>query len=92
LTTLGDPATALDNSDWAYSIENDGSGNPEFHVFTSTTVIPGGSFSMLGFKAIWDAGETEGVYTITAQIVEGSGAEIRINNNVDAEKLDYFID
>jgi CshA-type fibril repeat protein len=84
LTILG--ATALDNSDWAYTLE------PGFHVFTSTTVIPGGSFSMIGFEAKWDAGQTRGVYTITAQIVEGSGAEIRIDNNVDAEKLDYFID
>jgi hypothetical protein len=47
---------------------------------------------MIGFFAQWNAGQTQGVYTITAQIVEGSGAEIRINNNVDAEKLDYFID
>ena len=90
LTMLG--STDLDNTDWSYSIENDGLGNPAYHVFSSTVVIPGGGFSMIGFKATWDAGQTQGVYTITAQILEGSGSENRIDNNVDAEKLDYFID
>jgi hypothetical protein len=90
LPSLG--STALDNGDWTYSVENDLLGNPIFHVFSSVEVIPGGGFSMIGFKASWDAGQTQGVYTITSQIVEGSGSENRIDNNVDAEKLDYFID
>jgi hypothetical protein len=54
-------------------------------------VITAGGFSYFGFNARWDSGQTKGVYTITSQIVEGSGGEIRTNNNVDAEKLDYFI-
>ena len=37
------------------------------------------------------AGQTQGKYTITSQIIAGSGGENRIDNNVDAEVLDYFI-
>ena len=76
----------LNNSDWTYTEEEDN------HLFSFSTVIPSGSFSMIGFKAIWDAGQTQGAYTITSQIQEGSGSENRIDNNVDAEKVDYFID
>jgi hypothetical protein len=61
------------------------------HIFTTTSVIPAGSFSYFGFNAKWDAGQTRGIYTITSQIDSWSGGENRIDNNVDAEKLDYFI-
>jgi hypothetical protein len=54
-------------------------------------VIAAASFSTFGFHASWNAGYTAGKYTITSQIVSYSGGEIRIDNNVDAEKLDYFI-
>ncbi|MBE0638026.1 MAG: cadherin-like domain-containing protein, partial [Bacteroidales bacterium] len=83
LTMLG--TTPLNNADWNYSDD------ATYHIFTTTAVIPAGGFSYFGFNARWDAGQTVGIYTITSQIVEGSGGEIRIDNNVDAEKLDYFI-
>ena len=84
LTDLG--SVPLDNSEWSYSDDTNN------HIFTSTTTIGAGDFSTFGFKASWDAGATRGVYTITSQIEEGSGGENRIDNNVDAEKIDYFID
>jgi hypothetical protein len=85
LTTLG--GVTLNNIDWTYvGVINDE------HVFTTSVVIPAGGFSTIGFQANWDAGGTQGVYTLTSQIVEGSGGENRIDNNVDAEKIDYFID
>lgn len=84
LTELG--GVDLDNASWSYSEETNN------HVFTSTEVIVGGDFSTFGFQASWDAGATQGVFTITSQIEEGSGSENRIDNNVDAEKIDYFID
>ena len=84
LTTLG--VTPLNNSDWAYS--DDGTS----HIFTTTSVISAGGFSYFGFNAIWSAGATEGEFTITSQIDSFSGGEDRIDNNVDAEQLDYFIE
>ena len=83
LTVLS--GTALNNSAWAYSEDATN------HIFKSTAVIPAGGFSYFGFKAIWNAGQTRGRYTITSQIDSWSGGEDRIDNNVDAEKLDYFI-
>jgi hypothetical protein len=83
LTILG--PTALNNAVWSYS------SNTLYHIFTTTSVIPAGSFSTFGFKATFSPGNTKGVYTITSQIISGSGGENRTNNNVDSEKLDYFV-
>jgi hypothetical protein len=83
LTILG--STPLNNSVWSYSSDATN------HIFTTSSVIAANSFSTIGFKAKWDAGFTKGIYTLTSQILGGSGGENRINNNVDAEKIDYFI-
>jgi hypothetical protein len=83
LTQLG--SITLDNNVWTYSQD------PTYHIFTTTSSIAAGGFSYFGFNATWNAGQTKGIYTITSQIVSGSGGENRIDNNVDAEKLDYFI-
>ena len=83
LTVLG--GTPLNNPVWAYSQ------NTTQHIFTTTATIPAGGFSTFGFKALWNAGQTQGLYTITSQIDSFSGGENRIDNNSDAEKLDYFI-
>ena len=83
LTVLG--GTPLNNPVWAYSQ------NATQHIFTTTAMIPAGGYSTFGFKALWDAGQTQGLYTITSQIDSLSGGENRIDNNSDAEKLDYFI-
>ncbi|MEN8251549.1 MAG: hypothetical protein ABFS32_21675, partial [Bacteroidota bacterium] len=84
LTLLG--STDLNNIDWTYF------DNATHHIFTSTTVIPAGSYSYFGFNTSWDSLQTTGIYTITSQIDSYSGGEERIDNNVDAEKLDYFIE
>jgi hypothetical protein len=83
LTMLG--TTALNNDDWAYSKD------ATHHIFTSSVAISAGASSYFGFNAAWDAGLTQGFYTITSQIDSDSGGENRIDNNVDAEKIDYFI-
>jgi CshA-type fibril repeat protein len=80
--------TELNNSDWDYSEDANS------HILTTTigTVITEGGFSYFGFNAIWDPGQTAGVFTITSQINEYSGGEENIGNNVDAESLNYFIE
>jgi parallel beta-helix repeat protein len=75
----------LNNGSWNYSQDTSG------HIFTSSGAISGGSYTIFGFQVIWDAGPTRGLYTVTTQIEPGSGGERRITNNVDAEKIDYFI-
>lgn len=75
----------VNNSDWSFSED------ATYYIFTSTEAIQAGGFSTFGFVAQFDPGQTKGVYTVTSQIESGSGGEIRIDNNVDSEKLDYFI-
>jgi hypothetical protein len=82
--TIG--AIPVDNADWLYDDTD-----PNYHIFTTTVVIEAGGFSTFGFAATFDPKATKGVYTITSQIISYSGGENRIDNNVDAEKLDYFI-
>ncbi|MEI8049697.1 MAG: hypothetical protein WCI92_20165, partial [Bacteroidota bacterium] len=83
LTILG--SIPVSNAVWTYS--EDGS----YHIFTTNSVITAGSFSTFGFAATFNPGYTRGKYTIISQIESWSGGENRISNNVDAEKLDYFI-
>ena len=77
----------VNNSLWSYD-----DSDPDYHIFTSTSVISAAGFSKFGFKSIWDAGATMGTYPLTSQITSGSGGEIRMSNDVDAEQVDYFID
>ena len=63
---------------------------PIFTTVNPSIVIPSGNFSYFGIKARWATVAQEGIYTITSQIDSGSGNENRIDNNSDAEKLDFF--
>jgi hypothetical protein len=76
----------VNNSAWTYTDED------PYHKFTSSSVISKNTYSKFGFIAAWNSGQTKGTYTITSQITSWSGGECRIDNNSDAEKLDYFID
>ena len=82
LTILG--STALDNSDWSYSSDATN------HIFTSSDVIPAGGSSTFGFRVTFNPGGARGVYTITSQVVSGGGGEVKVTNNADSEKIDYF--
>jgi uncharacterized repeat protein (TIGR01451 family) len=83
LTLLG--AIPVNNTIWSFSE------NATHYIFQTTTTIPAGGFSTFGVRALWDAGPNQGQYTITSQIDSFSGNETRIDNNSDAEKIDYFI-
>jgi hypothetical protein len=75
----------VNNADWSY----DGT-DPNNHVFTTSKVIGAASFSTIGVRLRFDPQNARGSYTITSQLQSGSGGESRVNNNADAEKLDYF--
>jgi chitodextrinase len=76
--------TALNNSDWTYSRDETN------HIFSSSVVIQAGGFSTLGFTIVFNPDTSRGLYTVTSQLVSGSGGEIRSSNNADSERLDYF--
>ncbi|MDD2599353.1 MAG: Ig-like domain-containing protein [Kiritimatiellae bacterium] len=77
----------MENSKWVHSETE------THHVFTTASsliIIPRGEMSYFGIKARWESAETEGFYTITVQIDSGSGGESRIDNNADAEKIEFL--
>ena len=82
LTTLD--GMPLDNSDWSHSSD------ATYHIFTTSASIASGGSSTIGFTISFDPGTSKGEYTITAQLVDGAGGEIRYTNNTDSERLDYF--
>jgi hypothetical protein len=82
LTVIG--TTPVNNNQWAYSSD------AVNHIFSSSSTILAGGFSTFGFRVSFDPRNTRGIYTITSQLVSGSGGEIRVSNNVDSEKVDYF--
>jgi hypothetical protein len=82
LTIIG--STPVNNSVWTYS------SNATNHIFTTASVIPSGGSLTFGFRVTFNPGSTRGIYTITSQLVSGSGGEIRVSNNADSEKIDYF--
>ncbi|YCM42164.1 SdrD B-like domain-containing protein [Verrucomicrobiaceae bacterium 227] len=84
--TLLDGVT-MNNSVWNFSE------NATHYVFTTVNplvVIPGSGYSYFGIKARWETANQQGVYTVTSQIDAGSGNETRIDNNSDAERIDFF--
>ena len=76
--------TPVNNNVWNYSSD------AIVHIFRTSVSIPAGSFLSFGFRVRFNPGNTTGVYTITSQIVAGSGGENTVDNNADSEKLDYF--
>ncbi len=78
---------SLENNKWTHSE------NETQHIFTTVNpgvVIPAGGLSRFGIKARWVAEAQEGIYTISVQVDSFSGNEIPINNNSDADKIDFF--
>ncbi len=85
LTALPVSGKPVQNGVWTL----DSTSDPNTLIFTTTTTIVGLTQSNFGFSAAWSAGQTVGTYTASVVIVPGSGAEVRIDNNTDAEKADY---
>lgn len=86
-------ATTIDvhtvqNSAWTFTGPSGG-----FYTATTTNVINGsvgtGKLSF-GLNGVLTPGATQGTATFSAIIVGGSGGETRIDNNNDADKIDYF--
>ena len=82
LTIIG--STPVNNSIWAYSSDAIN------HIFTTSGVITAASYSRFGFRVTFSPGSANGSTPVTSQLVSGSGGEIKVNNNADSEKIDFF--
>jgi hypothetical protein len=81
---------SLQNSQWSHSISNDSQGLPEYHVFTSNSVISSNTSSTFGFQGRWISDGTSGRAVMSVEVVPGSGFEKRTDNNFDSEVMSYF--
>jgi hypothetical protein len=82
-TSLPTSGNLVNNAIWTFTED------ATTMFFTTDASIAGATQSNFGFSAQWSAGQTVGFYTASVVIVPGSGAEIRTNNNTDAEKASY---
>lgn len=83
LTTLA--GRAVQNGTWSFT-----DSDANFYVLTTTQVIDGGGKLSVGLSGVLNARATAGVMTGNAVLVGGSGGEIRVDNNSDADKIEYF--
>ena len=80
---LGHP---VQNSVWTF----DGTSNSNAYILTTTQVIGAGSRLSVGLSSTLTPGQTRGRLSITATLVGGSGGEMTLTNNTDADQLEYF--
>ena len=76
----------VQNNAWSF----DGTSNESFYILTTTQVIPANGVLSVGLQGTVIPGATEGVLTLSATLESGSGNELRINNNTDSDKIQYF--
>lgn len=75
----------MQNSAWSFSGPSGG-----FYTLTTTQIIAAGDVLSFGLAGVMTPGATQGSLTVSTIIVNGSGGDVRIDNNNDADKVDYF--
>ncbi|UFH51909.1 beta strand repeat-containing protein [Spirosoma sp. KNUC1025] len=76
----------VSNSVWSF----DGVSDDYYYLLTSTQVVGGGSVLSFGLSGTLTPGATSGTLTLTSVIEGGSGGEVKLTNNTDADKIDFF--
>ncbi|MBD2754851.1 DUF6923 family protein [Spirosoma validum] len=75
---------SVQNGSWTYTSD------ASYHVLTTSRVVPAGDKLSFGFTGRLTPGATSGSLTVSTVIIGGSGGEVKVNNNADADKIDYF--
>ena len=75
----------VNNNVWSLTGPIDG-----YYVLTTNQPIAAGDKLSVGLTGIFNPGGSSGSLTVSAVLMRNSGGEQRINNNTDADKLDYF--
>ena len=83
LTTVGE--RVVQNSQWSFS-----NTDADYYVLTTSQPIAAGDKLSVGLQSKLNSSGTTGALTVSATVVGGSGGEIKVTNNIDADKIDYF--
>ena len=76
----------VQNSAWSFDSDSD----EDYYVLTSTQAIAAGDVLAFGLTGNLKPGATSGSLTFTGVLGPGSGGEVLITNNSDADKIDFF--
>ncbi|WP_461105440.1 reprolysin-like metallopeptidase [Spirosoma koreense] len=84
-TSIG--SRPVQNSAWGFSTSD-----PNYYILTTQQVIGNGSQLSFGLNGTLSPGGTSGTLAISSTLVGGSGGEsmATVDNNMDADKIDYF--
>ncbi|UFH54536.1 ExeM/NucH family extracellular endonuclease [Spirosoma sp. KNUC1025] len=77
---------AVQNSAWTF----DDTSELDYYVLTTTQVVAAGNVLSFGIDGILTPGATSGTLSVVTQLAAGSGGEVKIINNSDADRIEYF--
>ena len=83
LTTV--EGRAVQNSQWLFNDTD-----PDYYILTTSQPIAAGEQLSVGLQSGLNSNGTTGLLTVSATLVGGSGGEIKVTNNTDADKVEYF--
>ena len=75
----------VQNALWRFTGPVDG-----MYTLTSTQPLLAGGRLSVGLSGPLTPGATKGKLSVSATVVDPSGTETRLNNNQDAETIEYF--
>ncbi|MBD2757392.1 choice-of-anchor Q domain-containing protein [Spirosoma validum] len=76
---------AVQNSVWRFS-----DSDPNYYVLTTSQSIAAGEKLSFGLSGSIRPGASTGILTISATVLPDTLVEGRLNNNIDADKIEYF--
>ena len=75
----------VQNSVWTFDDSNEA-----YYLLTTTSSVAAGNKLSFGLTGVATPGASSGTLAISTAIIGKSGGEVRTNNNIDADKIDYF--
>ena len=76
----------VNNSAWSFDSDSD----EDYYILTANQPIAAGDVLAFGLTGSLTPGATSGSLTFTGVLGPGSGGEVLITNNSDADKIDFF--
>lgn len=84
-------ATLINNRSVQNAVWNfDGITDPNYYVLTSSQAVAAGDQLSVGLEGVLTPGATSGRFNLSAILVGSAVCEMKLTNNADADKVEYF--
>ncbi|MBD2753248.1 hypothetical protein [Spirosoma validum] len=91
LNLVFDPGlTRVNNRPVQNSVWSLNNSNPNYYILTTSQSVAAGDKLSFGLNGSLSPGASSGVITISSTVLPTSVVEARLNNNIDADKVEYF--